>query len=75
MSDREKRLDTIRATSDRLTELARRYDRLRWMAEKDNATDAFINLAEAAGKITESSLEGTANILDILFSSQFKVQP
>lgn len=75
MSDRERRIDAIRETSDRLTELARRYDRLRWMAEKDCATDAFINLAEAAGSITESSLKGTATILDILFSSQVKVQP
>lgn len=75
MSERERRIDSIRATSDRLTELARRYDRLRWMAEKEVATDAFINLAEAAGKMTESSLEGTANILHILFSTQFEVKP
>lgn len=33
MSERERRRDAIRETSDRLTELARRYDRLRWMAE------------------------------------------
>ena len=66
MSDRERNLDTIRHTSDRLTELARRFDNLRWMAEKD-ASDAFINLAMAAGKMTEASLEQLATLLDLMY--------
>lgn len=73
MTDRERRLDTIRQTSDRLTELARRYDRLRWMAEHPNATGAFLDLAEAAGLMTESSLGQLSTLLDILFSSQLKL--
>jgi len=71
MSDRERRLDTIRETSDRLTELARRYDRLRWMAEQD-CSKSFLRLAEAAGVMTESSLAQLGTLLDILFASEFK---
>ena len=71
-NDRERRLDTIRETSDRLTELARRYDRLRWMAEKD-CSESFLRLAEAAGVMTESSLAQLSTLLDILFASEFKV--
>lgn len=71
MSERERRLDTIRETSDRLTELARRYDRLRWMAEQD-CSESFLRLAEAAGVMTESSLAQLSTLLDILFASEFR---
>lgn len=64
--DRDRKLDEIRATSDRLTELGRRFDRLRWMAEKDEATDAFVDVVIAAGELTESGLAQTANLLDLL---------
>lgn len=70
--DRKRLLDSIRKTSDRITEVARRFDRLRWMAEKD-ASDAFLNLADAAGKMTDASLEQTATLLEILFTAQLKV--
>lgn len=73
MSERERRLDAIRSTSDTLTELARRYDRLRWMAEQPAASDAFLNLAEAAGKMTEASLDQLSALLDILFESNLKI--
>lgn len=68
MSDRERRLDQIREHSDKLTELARAYDRLRWMAEKD-ASGAFLDLAEAAGRMTLASLEQTATIIEILWKA------
>ena len=64
--ERERALDEIRKSADRLTELARMYDRLRWMAEKD-CSDAFISLALSAGKMTESALSQTATLLEILF--------
>lgn len=57
MPERDRRLDVIRKTSDTLTELARRYDRLRWMAEQD-ASDAFMALAEAAGMGAACRLDG-----------------
>lgn len=70
-SDERKRLlESIRETSDRLTELGRRFDRLRWMAEKDSS-EAFLRLADAAGKMTESSLSQLATLLDLLFAAQF----
>jgi hypothetical protein len=72
-SNRERQLDVIRQTSDRLTELARRYDRLRWMAEKPIASDAFINLATAAGEMTTASLEQCSTLLEIMFNTQQKV--
>ncbi len=68
MSDRERRLDKIREHADRLHEVARRYDNLRWMAEKD-ASDAFLALAEAAGALTVDSLSQTATMLEILMSA------
>lgn len=72
MSDRERRLNAIRATNDRLTELARRYDNLRWMAEQPTTSTAFLDLAEAAGAMTEASLAQCGTILEILFQSQMK---
>jgi hypothetical protein len=75
MSDdeRKRKLDEIREISDRLTELARRFDRLRWMAEKDAST-AFLRLAEAAGQMTEASLAQLATLLDLLFQAQMKAE-
>lgn len=71
MDDRERRLDSIRKSSDTLTELARRYDRLRWMAEED-CSDAFLALAEAAGAMTVGSLSQLAVLLELLRSAQAK---
>lgn len=65
---RERRLDQIREHSDKLTELARQYDKLRWMAEKDSS-GAFLDLAEAAGRMTLASLEQTATLLEILWKA------
>lgn len=71
MSDEQKRqLDEILATSDRLTELARRFDRLRWMAERD-ASGAFVNLACAAGKMTEASLAQLSTLLELMYRANF----
>ena len=72
MSDRERRLDVIRKTSDRLMGLARQYDQLRWMAEKESTSDAFIVLAETAGKMTEANLQQLAALLELMFTAQFK---
>ena len=69
--DRKRLLDSICETSDRLTELARRFDRLRWIAEKD-ASGSFLRLADAAGQMTESSLAQLATLLDLLFQAQMK---
>lgn len=71
--DRKRMIDSIAGTSDRLTELARRFDRLRWMSDKD-ASGAFLQLADAAGKMTESSLGQLSMLLDILFSTQLKME-
>lgn len=64
--ERSRTLDAIRQHSDHLTELARRYDRLRWMAEKD-ASDAFLQLAETAGKMTRDQLAQLGTLLDIMW--------
>lgn len=70
MSDiRKRHLDAIRQSSDRLTELARRYDRLRWMAEQDHRSEAFVNLACAAGELTSSQLESLGTLLEIMFNA------
>lgn len=71
--DRKRMIDSIVGTSDRLTELARRFDRLRWMADKDSS-GAFLQLADAAGKMTEASLSQLSTLLDILFTSQLKME-
>lgn len=70
--DRKRMIESINETSDRLTELARRFDRLRWMAEKD-ASDAFVQLACAAGQMTESSLSQLSTLLDLMFVAQQKM--
>lgn len=43
------------------------------MAEED-ASDAFVALAEAAGLMTEASLQQLATLLEILFSAQTKTE-
>lgn len=63
---RERRLDSIRRTADRITDIARAYDRLRYVAEQD-ASGAFLDLAEAAGKMTESSLDSLATLLELMW--------
>lgn len=63
---RERRLDAIRRYSDQLTELGRRYDRLRWMAEREECSDAFLTLAEAVGKLSIASLQQLGALLEIL---------
>lgn len=68
---RKRTLDSIRDTADQLTEVSRRLDRLMWMAEKDSS-DAFLNLADTAGKMTLSSLSQTATLLEILFNTGVK---
>lgn len=69
--ERKRILESICETNDRLTELARRYDRLRWMADKDSS-GAFLRLADAAGQMAESSLSQLATLLDLLFQAQMK---
>lgn len=64
--EQKKQLDSIRETSDHLTELARRFDRLRWMAEND-ASGAFLNLADAAGQMTTASLAQLATLMDLMY--------
>jgi ABC-type nitrate/sulfonate/bicarbonate transport system substrate-binding protein len=56
-------------TSDRLTNLARAFDRMRWAAEKPEASDAFVNVVDAAGKMTEASLQQLATLLEIVTQS------
>lgn len=55
--NQQRRLDSIRETSRRLEGLARAYDRLRWMAEQPHSTDAFLDLADTAGKLTLDRLD------------------
>lgn len=69
MSERERRVDSIRKSSDRLTEMARRYDRLRWMAEQKHSSEAFVNLACAAGELASSQLESLGTLLEIMFNA------
>ncbi len=64
--DRKRKLDSIRKSSDKLTELARRFDRLRWAAEED-ASDAFVELADTAGKMTVAQLDQLSALLEIMF--------
>lgn len=71
--ERKRIIESICETSDRLTELARRYDRLRWMAQND-ASGAFVRLADAAGKMTEASLSQLATLLDLMFTAQMKAE-
>ena len=71
--ERARLLDSIRKHSDYLTQLSRQYDRLRWMAEKD-PSDAFLNLADTAGKLTTANLQQLGALLDILFSAQLKLE-
>jgi hypothetical protein len=69
-TERDRRLDKIREYADKLTELARRYDRLKWMAEEEKTTDAFVVLAEAAGVMTVASLDQLGTLLEIMWNTQ-----
>lgn len=67
--ERQKILDDVRQHSDRLTELARAYDRLKYLAERTDpnpASDAFLQIAAAAGEMTEASLQQLATLLELL---------
>jgi len=70
--ERERRLDAIRQHADRLNEISRGYDRLRWMAEQETSSDAFLALAETAGIMTLSFLQQTATLLEILWKAGSK---
>ncbi len=65
-NEREARLDRIREASDKLAELARRFDRLKFIAEEDSS-DCFLVLVEAAGQMTLSSLDQLGTLLEIMF--------
>ena len=71
---RKRQIESINKTSDRITELAHRFDNLRWMAEQPHRSDAFVNLACAAGELIEASLEQLATLLEILFNAGTKVE-
>jgi hypothetical protein len=66
-SDRHRRLDRIREYADVLEELSRRYNRLRWMAEQPERENAFLDLAEAVGKLSIDILRQTNVLLEIMF--------
>lgn len=68
MTDRERRLDVIRRRSDRFTELARQYDRLRYAAEKPTSSEPFIRLTEQAGLMVDEGLNQAGHLLELLFS-------
>lgn len=70
--ERKRALESIAEHSDQLNELGRRFDHLRWMAEND-ASDAFVELANAAGKMTTASLSQLATLLELMFTAQTKV--
>ena len=65
---RKHRLEQIAKHADKLTELSKAYDRLRWMAEED-ASDAFLDLTEAAGQMTVDNLRQLGSLLEILWQS------
>lgn len=69
--DRKKLIESICRTSDHLAEVARRYDRLRWMAEKD-CSGAFLALASTAGKMIEGNLAQVGDLLEMLYFAQTK---
>lgn len=73
MDKRDQRLDQIRKTADRLEELAKSYQRLRWLAEQENASDVFIALAETCGMMTTCSLRQLGATMEMLWSAQEKV--
>lgn len=68
MSDnREQRLDAIRATADRLMKLAKGFDSLRWLAEHDDASPAFLIMVESAGQLAEANLDQLSGLMEILW--------
>jgi hypothetical protein len=64
--ERKRQLDSIRETARRLELVSRQFNSLRWKAEND-ASCAFIDLANSAGKMIVGSLEQTGALLEILF--------
>lgn len=69
VDDRKRRVEAIRKHADQLHEIARRYERLRWMAEEEKTSTAFLELAEAAGDMTVSSMQQLGTLLAILWRS------
>ena len=67
--DRKRTLDRIVRHADHLTEVARRYDRLRYMAEKD-CSDAFLMLADCAGDMACAQLDQLATMLEIMLNTK-----
>lgn len=66
--ERKRRLDNIRKQADQISELARRFDRLKYMAEQD-PTDSFLVLVESAGAMTLTSLSQLGTLLELLYST------
>ena len=74
MSTREQRLDAIRATADRLTKLARGFESLRWLAEHDDASPAFLVMVESAGQLAEENLDQLSSLITILWKINQEVE-
>lgn len=73
--DRSRLIESINITADKLTGVARAYDRMRFQAEKSIATDAFLQLTDQAGKMTLSSLDQLARLLELLYLANNKTEP
>lgn len=68
--ERKHAIERIRKTEDRLEKIYKGFSRIRWMAEQEDRSEAFLNVAVAAGKLTENGLEEVANFMDILTSAR-----
>lgn len=67
--DRSRLLESINESADKIVEIGRAFDRMRFQCEKPATTDAFLQLTNQAGKLTLGSLDQLATLLECLYDA------
>lgn len=71
---RAAKLQQIQYHSDFLSRLVREYDRLKFLCERDGASDQLIELTEEAGTLARDSLNHTATLVEVMRRASWKLE-
>lgn len=65
--ERKRTLEAINLAADKIVEVGRAFDRMRFQCEKPATTDAFLQLTHTAGAMTLANLDHLATLLECLY--------
>lgn len=73
--ERAARVEKLHGYADKFEKIAKSYRRLANACERSDATEALINLTEAAGRMTDLSLTQLATTLELLHDAGCRTEP